>query len=316
MYDLRPDIKLLSMAVSRDGRQAYIVTDDPTILRYDLSAGKQDESFAPPPLPGKDARIAVSPNGKMIAVGIFGKVTLYDSKTSQEIGRFNSQLNLMIYGLRFASGGRSIVVHGNGPVNYEYDIPKGTPKRERRLVGDKTNAYTYHMQSANGMLAAAGMGALAAWPENSSEPAIQATISGAKVDVKAGWASVAPDGKHLVSSHGIWDVENGQKVVRFIPRWNPQAMALTEDGARLVIGGDKMLFVVPSCLTPTREHTAKQAREPRTWTDTTGKFTVKAVLEKVDAGTVVLRKTDGAQIEVPIEKLCSGDRQYLDDLDK
>lgn len=327
MYDLRPDIELGSLAVDRAGKHAYVVTDDPAIVRYDLSSGTRDTAFGPVEVPRKDAKIAVSPDGKTVAMGVFGKVTLYDAKSGEETGRFTSQLNLMIYGIRFSSSGRTLVVHGNGPLNYEYDLKKGTAKHERRLVADKTNAYTYHVRSANGMLAAAGNGAIAAWPEGSDNPQIQAKIEGAKVDVKAQWATVAPDRKHLVCSHGIWDMQSGTKVVRFIPRWNPAAMALTEDGSRLVIGAEKSLFIVPSCLTPKRDTepeptlASKDQTEPkemladppeaRTWTDSTGRFSVDAVLERVQTDVVVLRKADGSVVEVPIAKLSEEDQKYL-----
>ncbi len=49
----------------------------------------------------------------------------------------------------------------------------------------------------------------------------------------------------------------------------------------------------------------------RTWTDTTGKFSVTAELEEVRGNIVLLRRQDGKQFQVPLEKLCAEDQQFL-----
>ena len=60
----------------------------------------------------------------------------------------------------------------------------------------------------------------------------------------------------------------------------------------------------------------KPAAEPRaasvrTWTDSTGTFTVQAALVKASPTTVTLRKTDGATIDVPFEKLSPADQKWV-----
>jgi hypothetical protein len=57
-----------------------------------------------------------------------------------------------------------------------------------------------------------------------------------------------------------------------------------------------------------------QEGEPRLWTDSTGKFRVRAVLIERTASTVRLHTADGREIEVPIERLSEADRGYLDAL--
>lgn len=52
----------------------------------------------------------------------------------------------------------------------------------------------------------------------------------------------------------------------------------------------------------------------REWTDTTGEFRVTAELVVVRNGMVVLEKTDGSIISVPLERLAVSDQQYLRDL--
>lgn len=50
----------------------------------------------------------------------------------------------------------------------------------------------------------------------------------------------------------------------------------------------------------------------REWTDSTGKFKTEAQLVKVEEGVVFLKKeSDGATIQVPIDRLCSTDQAYL-----
>jgi hypothetical protein len=49
----------------------------------------------------------------------------------------------------------------------------------------------------------------------------------------------------------------------------------------------------------------------RTWTDRTGKFSVEAELIRTDGENVVLRRADGAHVNVPIDRLSDRDRQFL-----
>lgn len=51
--------------------------------------------------------------------------------------------------------------------------------------------------------------------------------------------------------------------------------------------------------------------ELRTWTDNTGKFTVKAKFKSYASGKVTLAKDDGSEIIVPASKLSDPDRSYL-----
>lgn len=54
-----------------------------------------------------------------------------------------------------------------------------------------------------------------------------------------------------------------------------------------------------------------QAGWARTWTDTTGRFRIEAELVEVRDGKAVLKKADGSQLEVPVEKLSPADREFL-----
>ena len=50
----------------------------------------------------------------------------------------------------------------------------------------------------------------------------------------------------------------------------------------------------------------------RVWKDKSGKFKIEAQFVDSDGAKVKLQKKDGATVEVPIEKLCDEDREFLD----
>jgi len=46
------------------------------------------------------------------------------------------------------------------------------------------------------------------------------------------------------------------------------------------------------------------------WSDRTGKYTVEATLESYDGEALRLRKSDGAAVDVPLERLSEPDQEY------
>src|SRR6185436_3767978 len=57
--------------------------------------------------------------------------------------------------------------------------------------------------------------------------------------------------------------------------------------------------------------TAAVVAEERTWTDKTGKFKVAGELVKVEDGNAFLRRTDGKEIKVPLDRLSDADREFV-----
>lgn len=55
------------------------------------------------------------------------------------------------------------------------------------------------------------------------------------------------------------------------------------------------------------------AGETRTWTDRTGKFRIEAEFVGVEDGAVTLRKEDGEEIEVPLDKLSAADQRAVEE---
>jgi len=49
----------------------------------------------------------------------------------------------------------------------------------------------------------------------------------------------------------------------------------------------------------------------RTWTDSSGKFSIDAELVEVDGKTVVLKKADGEEVKVPLDRLSTRDQLFL-----
>jgi hypothetical protein len=54
-----------------------------------------------------------------------------------------------------------------------------------------------------------------------------------------------------------------------------------------------------------------QTAKKRTWTDPSGKFRVEATLVRIDGDKVVLKRDDGKEIAVPLERLSDADRTYV-----
>lgn len=56
--------------------------------------------------------------------------------------------------------------------------------------------------------------------------------------------------------------------------------------------------------------------ELRIWTAADGSSSLKAAMENVNGGEVVLRKNDGRKVSVPIDKLCEADQKYIQEHNK
>jgi thiol-disulfide isomerase/thioredoxin len=54
------------------------------------------------------------------------------------------------------------------------------------------------------------------------------------------------------------------------------------------------------------------ASEKRTWTDATGKFNISAELIDVEDGVATLRRSDGKELKVPVDKLCDENRKFIE----
>ena len=78
-----------------------------------------------------------------------------------------------------------------------------------------------------------------------------------------------------------------------------------------------LLIVCLACLA-TPLHAVAQSKKfsalstPRTWTDASGRFKIRAALVKVENGAVYLKRTDvDAEIHIPLEKLSAADQAWV-----
>jgi hypothetical protein len=63
---------------------------------------------------------------------------------------------------------------------------------------------------------------------------------------------------------------------------------------------------------PQRDRVANQShKELRVWRDDTGKFSIKAEFVSYASGEVKLRKEDGSEIEIVVQRLSEDDREFL-----
>ncbi len=145
----------------------------------------------------------------------------------------------------------------------------------------------------------------------------------------------SPDGKTLAVSPArtiqLWDVQEG-KLLRTLGRDDYSvSLAFSPDGKMLAAGCDDETVKIWEFGTslsdlpmPTEAHDepveqtqleseSPAEREPpfRQWTSTDGNFTLQAQFVKAIGGTVYLKRKDGKEIEVAIEKLSPEDQQYI-----
>src|SRR5262245_52744760 len=62
--------------------------------------------------------------------------------------------------------------------------------------------------------------------------------------------------------------------------------------------------------------TAAFAADLRTWTDATGKFTIKTKFVSLADGKVTLEQEDGSRVEIELTKLSAADQKVAQDLAK
>lgn len=66
---------------------------------------------------------------------------------------------------------------------------------------------------------------------------------------------------------------------------------------------------------PKSEEVAAEVAKARTWSDTTGKFKIEARYINHDSTNVMLQRTDGKKVQVPLARLSAPDQAFLKNLD-
>lgn len=118
-------------------------------------------------------------------------------------------------------------------------------------------------------------------------------------DVEVNWAGEWRPGKVLEISRTGWiKVEFQMHSMRISPTLPPSQI-------RPAAGAAKPAAKLPA-----------EAAKPRTWTDSTGKFSVEATLADIKDGQATLKRTDGRTVTLPVERLSQADQDYLKELQK
>lgn len=312
IYDLAARETMKSMAVSPTGDFVYAVTSESKLVRYDLNTGKRDDGFKSPEIPREDALIAISPDGKWLAIAHISKIYLHDIAKGVSLGESKGPLNLLLYGVSFTSKNRSLLVHGNGPITYEYPLPNG-PVQERRIIQENENRYVYRMICQHGAIVASGKGAFAVWPEGADKPLIQTHLNVNGDEDRVKWAAITPDKRHVICANGVWDVATGEPKWRFAPSWNEEAMAISEDGTRFMAADNRKIYIMPTCVSVQNQaanaNAKEEAPEMRTWVS--GKYKIQAVFVEVVGDKVRLKRADGQFTNVPIKVLSAADQEFV-----
>jgi SLA1 homology domain 1, SHD1/HEAT repeats len=116
----------------------------------------------------------------------------------------------------------------------------------------------------------------------------------------------------------------GKKSLKALREFSPQSHSLEDMNRKKAISDIELRLENPSETTPVEDVKAKTsasasptvAESPqdfRTWHDTSGSFSVDAIMLSVQDGIVVLQKKDGKTIRVPIAKLSPADKKYAAD---
>jgi WD40 repeat protein len=138
----------------------------------------------------------------------------------------------------------------------------------------------------------------------------------------------SPDGKTLAivteratrgdnSVSVLWKLAENLPSVQLTEVEGISCIAFSPDGSRLVAGRGfqqsgkqlgEIIFWAIANGADTRENRGEMVR---TWTDSTGRFQIRATFVKHDNGEVILRKADGRELILDLVKLSEEDQRYI-----
>lgn len=257
--------------------------DSPRVLLWDLA------TLQPKPLTGHAhtvMAVAFSPDGKLLAsLDENGKVNVWDvasgevKKTLDSGARHKKDQLQNDLCLAFSPNSKLMACSGEHTKAKVFNLATG------ELVGQ----YARHQQNVSGL-------------------------------------DIAPDGETVASADFevvLWDAATGKVKARFANSFggrieeidissNGKLLAWADTGTAVYLNPLKGVDAKPH----TPPVTASDEPKPRFWTDATGRFRIKATLIEVRGEKVKLKREDGREITVPINRLSRRDQEFIRRQDK
>lgn len=119
-----------------------------------------------------------------------------------------------------------------------------------------------------------------------------------------------PDGKVVVRDRGF------TKRVHTLPRRNIQLAPDEVDQPKrpASVPSTAVASTTTASAAPSSSSASSSAGSMRTWLDATGEFRIEAVYVGFADGKVQLKRADGKEIAVPLDKLCKADQKFVQEL--
>ncbi len=162
--------------------------------------------------PAKTSRLALSPNGKLLAIGYQdGSMTLINTKDSSEVGTYSLNRNT-IRNLLFSHNSRYLVTASNDETCAVFDVT--SLKLLHRLVGHTSRLYTARFSPDDTKILSVSFdGTVRVW--NAQTGSVIHTL---QHDSWVSDAEFSPDGDRIISGGNdgalhVWDTDSGQELL-------------------------------------------------------------------------------------------------------
>jgi len=202
--------RVSSLYVAPDAKSLAVGVDDKTVRIVSVADGKELRRVTLTEIP---AAVAVSPNGKTIAVGGFGFLGLYEHATGKVLASTPDPLGHMsINSLAFLPDGKTLVAGGDAGRVRVFDAITG--KQVRELSGFSKIVNAVAVSSDGKTIAAAGVdNDVRLWDAASGEAGL--VMKGHKTWIAG--LTFGGDGKTIVSVDQnahlfVWDRATGKQV--------------------------------------------------------------------------------------------------------
>jgi WD40 repeat protein len=266
---------LLAAAFSQDGTLLALSVDSAGkdgrhVRLLDVATGKLHREVREEGAPAE--AVVFSPAGRTLAVGGEDEIVLYRVATGERVGRLAAEMGTVSF-LAFADGGRTLVSHSDDGKARAWDIARGRPVREIEKAGvlaalspdgrtlavsDLSAVRLWDLATGKELLTSAWghvhpVCGVAYTPDgrtlassDGTEVRLWDPATGAcrrSLPAEGEGLAFAPDGRRLVTSPSVWDVEAGKEVLSLLDRppenWDSvwQTATFFPDGRSLLSAG-------------------------------------------------------------------------------